>query len=219
PVTHELPHHQAGVGALDSRDGEDTTGDAVEIVSVLGDHVDHQVHRSGNTANLQHFGNFSECSGNLVEPVLGHLGGDERGERIPQRSRRNAALERIEDALLHAGEPGLGRVAGDADAVSKGESGRAGVLSQLQQDLGIDRVDWTIMGHCAHLSAVSVGSDCADCSTGWPAIEHQSSKLLHWEQPARLNEDGEMSESVTAPATTDVLRAIEDRVLWLSSAI
>lgn len=28
-----------------------------------------------------------------------------------------------------------------------------------------------------------------------------------------------MSESVTAPATTDVLRAIEDRVLWLSSAI
>src|SRR5690606_13655499 len=84
---------------------------------------------------------------------------------------------------------------------------------------GIDLVDRTVMGHCAHLSAVSVGSDCADCSAGWPAIEHQSSKLLHWEQPARLNEDGEMSESVTAPATKDVLRALEDRVLWLSSAI
>jgi hypothetical protein len=150
-VRDELTHDERDVRPLHPRRGEDVPGDPVEVVGVDGDHLHHEVARPGQPAHLGHLGDRGEGRADLGEAPLVDLRVDERPQRVAQAGRVDAAFERPQDtALLEPREPGLHRVAGQAQPLGQRDRRRPWVFPQRLEQARVDLVDG--FRHAADLS-------------------------------------------------------------------
>lgn len=85
PVVDQLPHDERGCGAFDTGNGQDLTGDAVQVLGVGGDHVHEKVELAGDAVHLEDLRDGGERVGGLRQPALDDLDRDERGERVTER--------------------------------------------------------------------------------------------------------------------------------------
>jgi hypothetical protein len=73
-VIDQLAHDERRAGALDSRDGQDLTGDAVKVVGVGRHDVHEQVDLAADAVYLQYFRDGAEGPADVVELALGYPG-------------------------------------------------------------------------------------------------------------------------------------------------
>jgi hypothetical protein len=127
--------------------------------------VDHQVGGPADAVDLQHLGDRGQRVGHLVQPALGHLGGDVRGKRVTEGRGRDLALKRVEHAAgFQAGQPRLHGIARQAGLGAQRDRARARLADQGQEQAGVGRVDVMLPGHNAHLRSRAAHGRWAICT-------------------------------------------------------
>ena len=155
PVVHHLTHHQCGGGAFDTFDVQNVPGHPIQIVGVLGCHVDEQVGDTAESVHLEHLGYRVQRRPDPVEFALRDVGEHVGLQRITQHSWIDPAFERTQrPGLVELAQPCLNGVAGQPCSFGYRHHGGAWIVGQCGQDSSVDPVGSVCAWQSANLPVI-----------------------------------------------------------------
>ena len=154
-VPNKFLHRERGGRALHPFDGEDASGDSVEVVSVTRDDMDEQISDPGQAEHLQHFRNRAELSPDAAEGALGHCRENVCAQGVVKEGWIDAALERTQRArLVVAIQSRSDRIAGEAVGFGDRDSRRGRLTAERAENRAVGGVGDVGGGHVAQFYLV-----------------------------------------------------------------
>lgn len=232
-VVDEVAHSKPRVGSLHAGDRQYLARDPVKAICIRSSNPHQEVGGSANAGDLDDFGDGGQRVSDMAEHALRNTHPYECVQRIAKGSRVDPPFECFEDACrVVLCESGLDCVPGEACLTGQKKNCATRVLVKGEQQSRVGAVEAVWFGHGAHScwSEVRRVEHIDGLSARYlrilPFCCFLSYQIAEIDCPRYPGDQGD--EPMTAIASSqeyvhsnglDVLRSIEQRVLWLSTAI